>query len=796
MPRNNNEQTYDSIGELDNEVTEQPREKLSGYRRKKADKQRLAAIRLRKKGKKFVLKNSETIKLPTQSEPAQNEIVPEPVVEKQPEPVVEKKTEPYTITSEDGKNHTVSIPDFYKLRDSMIRNKEISDHVRSEMFKIFRAAGIMDGEVVYDLVGNTIRSLTPALSTFLDSEKTTYMRKAAASSFGNAYIEVAKTELAKKERIIAAQKIANLMLNLYSPVAFVDDQLNDYADNYVIKDEDLLKEQLGKYGIFSKEELESTLQDIKAELPNIPGHKHFDTWGYYRSATAVAPEEPQKEEQPAPVENKEEIPEPVETIEEEPAQPYEPEPLYTITTEGGKTKVFVPDFYMRRDSKINENQSYYVREELNKIFTAAGVETRKLHSLVSKTMNSIIPTPTVSHEGGKTVDMHEAAVSSYRKAYLSVNDPAVNPKNRAFVAQRISDFALKMYSPVSMVNGELDHFADNYVIKDSALLRQMLSNYDNFTEEEIEQTLGRVDAAIAGTLQFDEQPVQEPVNEQPEPVNEQPVQEPVKEEPTEPVEEKQSEPVQTEIVNEPVEEKQPEQEPVKEQPTEPEVETQPEPEAPKEMDFNERLERRIGEDAVTESVRSELTAILNGAGVDDPDAVAEVVNLIQQDVPRIMLDNPDLDGENSEMRDVAAQFFGDSFGLIGMADLNTADRIITAQKVADVMLKNYSPIAFANGKDTFYSNRYVLKDRALLKQQLDKYENFSAEEFENLMKDVRATLWGNNTSRSAPKQEPVPKQEPAPKQEPVPKQEPEPEQEPVPEQQPALEQEQIGRAHV
>jgi hypothetical protein len=58
--------------------------------------------------------------------------------------------------------------------------------------------------------------------------------------------------------------------------------------------------------------------------------------------------------------------------------------------------------------------------------------------------------------------------------------------------------------------------------------------------------------------------------------------------------------------------------------------------------------------------------------------------------------------------------------MIERAELSPKNRIITAQKISDVLLKNYSPAGMEREEFAQYANNYVLGDATLLREQLEK----------------------------------------------------------------------------
>ena len=71
-----------------------------------------------------------------------------------------------------------------------------------------------------------------------------------------------------------------------------------------------------------------------------------------------------------------------------------------------------------------------------------------------------------------------------------------------------------------------------------------------------------------------------------------------------------------------------------------------------------------------------------------------------------------------------------------------AERLVAGQEIADVILRNYSPVAFTNGKLDKYANYYIVNnaDRVFKLFDMNSFNRMSREELPEFMKDVRRVL--------------------------------------------------------
>jgi hypothetical protein len=90
------------------------------------------------------------------------------------------------------------------------------------------------------------------------------------------------------------------------------------------------------------------------------------------------------------------------------------------------------------------------------------------------------------------------------------------------------------------------------------------------------------------------------------------------------------------------------------------------------------------------------------------------------------------------MADVAAAFFKNAYEGIHGEDWSLKDKVINAQRIADLMLKNYSPIPIVGGEFQRFADNYVLKNKEMYRT-LQIARN---DEIDSLFEDVQKELAG------------------------------------------------------
>ena len=180
----------------------------------------------------------------------------------------------------------------------------------------------------------------------------------------------------------------------------------------------------------------------------------------------------------------------------------------------------------------------------------------------------------------------------------------------------------------------------------------------------------------------------------------------------------------------------------------------PEPPKPKIENFYTKLSERMDSMEITNQVRSEITDIIKAAGITEQGDIDKFVEKSYSDGRKHvnLIYDPKLVEETKMSVDVML-FFYTAYKSLEESDLSAANQIIAAQKITNVMIKNYSPVAFADKEFEHYGNDYVLNNREVLESQLEVlgFTNSQA-----IAEEVYATLRGEPIKRQEP-----PKEEPA-----------------------------------
>ena len=160
---------------------------------------------------------------------------------------------------------------FNELTERINQNLEdyvdiISDGVISDNNKFMKKlnrAHIVGSK--FNALEETIRKYNEQFAN-LEISDTETMREMAKAVFAESYKLVKKCKVSDSNYILATQKMANYIMEVMSPAALDEEKYGEYADNYVLKDYDLLTDALGDEVLDIRSQLENAREELKIEL--------------------------------------------------------------------------------------------------------------------------------------------------------------------------------------------------------------------------------------------------------------------------------------------------------------------------------------------------------------------------------------------------------------------------------------------------------------------------------------------------------------------------------------------------
>jgi flagellar biosynthesis GTPase FlhF len=122
------------------------------------------------------------------------------------------------------------------------------NEVKAELSAIVKASGVRNESQVATISKNVCELYNDMLAIYDDyslDNATEFMDVIIAVTFDESYRSMENTKLSVKDKLIAAQKMTNVMMKSYSPAALDNAKFGHYANNYVVGNEKIFEERLG-----------------------------------------------------------------------------------------------------------------------------------------------------------------------------------------------------------------------------------------------------------------------------------------------------------------------------------------------------------------------------------------------------------------------------------------------------------------------------------------------------------------------------------------------------------------------
>lgn len=361
--------------------------------------------------------------------------------------IIEEKKENKSL--EIGNNgeelHSLRIDDFYNRLNLRMGNDDIATQVRAELTDIAKEAGITEQQSTDKFVEKTYSDMMEHVNLIYNSEVVsgTKMSIDAPSFFYVAYQSLTESDLSAPHQIIAAQKIANVMIKNYSPVAFAGTGFEHYANNYVLNNKEELETQLQGLGFV---DTKAMMEEVYATLENRPIKKQ-----------ETHEEEPQKQDEPG----------------------------LDMVDLAGFDKVLQP---MMSEADEHSNYNVFMKLAIKGILKDAGVDIGEESDPLgyADVIREAYAPEKLSREALQP--MRDVAKSLFVSTYNVLTQKGINLPNKIETTQKITNEFIKRYSP-AIIDDNLSKYEHNYVIGDNDLLRECLTEL-KLPENEIKAIVG------------------------------------------------------------------------------------------------------------------------------------------------------------------------------------------------------------------------------------------------------------------------------------------------------------------
>ena len=636
----------------------------------------------------------------------QPEEEPKPEEASVTEPENKEEATPQKVESNSKRTNTV----LGEMCRKRISDSKIAVETRQQLFNIFRNPRYRDKELMTCV--NMANEIPEHMAD--QFEKARYdlltpqgVERMTKSVFREALYCTEESGFNLETRIGMAQRITDLMMKDYSLVAFIPTEFGAYADNYVVLNKGILKELIkDQTSALSEKEISDLMRRVDGEMTSeLSGWNSRDTERRLNSLVM-----------------------PYEEIYEKIMGDKAPE-LKEVTLE--EFSNFKAQYEkMLKNSELTES----VKEQISKIYAEAGVKDSLLDAATNAAFNDFVDIMTATYDDLESHTeyletankmMTYTAEATLHYVFASAHSYINDMSERLVATQLVTDVLLKNYSPVAFVNGDLDKFADNYITISNERLNGWMQSYyyggDSKNRaniiKDVEKLMNRAGDDLA----------EEEINEEPMEIDEDDI-----------------DGLDEEIEETPKVEEKPKAEEKYERKEVGKYERKAEGiQLPKngivgdaEINFfRDECNKSISDPRLTEYVKSQIGGILVDSGVPESKILKTVDNIFDKCLGKngmlAFYDKSSSLGVHNRLAEAmmssvvkhSAKFLSNATdGCFSSLE----EGLVVNQKILDILLKNYSPVAFAKEDLSKYANNYLLSNETVLAGYYQTFVNRSA----------------------------------------------------------------------
>jgi hypothetical protein len=354
------------------------------------------------------------------------------------------------VNGEKVMTHKVNMPEYNKLLDECLNNQPLTERVTDMISTTLTSAGVnlsADSTLVSDVYNKLI-------STFKTAGTGISMYNLAIKSFRDTFDALRNAGLNTKDHTVAAQGIADIMLDVYSPIAFAnyelgESELDEYSDSFVAGNPDMLKQHLENEKL-SENEIFSTIYKVSKDLENAPDLNKQDFKIKYEPFYEKYKKRHDSEEF-------------MDGLKEE---------LYEILRESGTDL---------NNDDIKENVDGAIKRVIEEIDNT--IET----SFNPVNIRYLEP----KAQGYTPIDTMPLVVDGIFKKIIDefYDYEAYTFRNDLVTCQKISNLLLGRLTPIAFENGALDKYINDYYLVDNDRKKEMFESY--YDDEGMEEFMQR-----------------------------------------------------------------------------------------------------------------------------------------------------------------------------------------------------------------------------------------------------------------------------------------------------------------
>ena len=675
----------------------------------------------------------EPEKVEDKAEEIKEEIKEEPEAKKEPE--VAKEPEP-EIEIDEPVNEVPEVPTWIAdINNSLkeqceerVGDSELAAEIRNQMNDIINAQKSKDSGIKKAI--NQVNKIPSEMVDIFESADVNMrsdkgMDVMARSVFNEAFSRLTTCNYELSKRLIMAQKITDVMMKSYSTIAFLPIKFDGYADNYIIRNESILKEVLSDRVLnLSEKEISDMLDYVKANKNELL--KNFDERENERIDKNVVNEATR----------------------------------WTTLRIKESDKILVSNitnFMTRCEEKLdNSDDTTEIKKDFAAILSQAGVDSASVETATDiafdtllrdlmRSYNELINAPERLNTAKTFLESitNTLVASAYKCTSKLISDKAES----MYAAQNIADTFNRMYGPVafSFHRDIINKYADRYVISDRDNTRKAFDRaYTNekLSDEEFNKIFATIDerhtkekeeALARKEAERQRKEAERKEKEELEKANGS-----KKKEEEEKKEEKKVDSIEKKV-RKVVEKKPPRNVVEKYERNAKRINLSDGQRASADTitAMKEECEKSVKDTNLTKYVKAQIENVLDAAGVEESkiQKIADsIVNNVTDNMVNAYINLRTVHWSHelspADITKSAVDFL--SRKIIANTDncySNPVDGLLATQKILDVLVKNYSPVAFTNGNLDKSVENYMIENKDALKYY---YHHRARSNFENL----------------------------------------------------------------
>ena len=330
------------------------------------------------------------------------------------------------------KSNSVSIDKFEGLLLDEDTAKAMQKNIQMLLYKSQLPAKYLNTEnpIVFQVAIDQISNIWTSIKGQTETIQESQVKQGVFNLIAAVYDSLEVYQLETKDRLVAAQKITDLMLNKYSPIAF-NAAYKEYGERYFLKN--ATPEQIQNFARYEGD-IDSFIEEVNTEMEREP---------LFASADVNKVENKNQETKSS-----------------------------TKSVEKSSNAISAEEVDARLDdTTLSDKLKPTINEMLNKSTLSSNIRRLQISGIQSQIITSIRDiwdNINAQPDADKNAIMAQGAKDTFKTTYEVINMCGIeSTKDRLVAAQKITDLMMKNYSPAAF-NSEYAKYTDNYYMKNAS----------------------------------------------------------------------------------------------------------------------------------------------------------------------------------------------------------------------------------------------------------------------------------------------------------------------------------------